>query len=49
VIISVAPEVLAESVALGLLDRRSCRHPRLVAEVIAGLASAALDACLRPR
>jgi hypothetical protein len=27
IVVSVAPEALAELVALGWLDRRSCRHP----------------------
>ena len=49
IVVSVAPEALAELVALGWLDRRSCRHPRVVADAITGLASAALDAGLRPR
>jgi hypothetical protein len=48
IVVSVAPEALAELVALGWLDRRSCRHPRVVADAITGLASAALDAGLRP-
>ena len=49
IVVSVAPEALAELVALGWLDRRGCRHPRGVADAITGLASAALDAGLRPR
>jgi hypothetical protein len=47
--VSVTPEALAELVALGWLDRRKCRHPRVLAHAITGLASAALDAGLRPR
>jgi hypothetical protein len=49
IVVSVAAEAHAELVALGWLDRRSCRHPRVVAHAITGLASAALDAGLRPR
>jgi hypothetical protein len=46
--VPIAPEGVAELVLLGWLDRRQCRQPAVLADVLIDLANAALDAGLRP-
>lgn len=46
--VPIAPEGIAALVHLGWLDRRQCRHPTVLADVLSDLANAALDARLRP-
>ncbi len=47
--VPIAPEGLAELVHLGWLDRRQCRQPAVLTDVLIDLANTALDAGLRPR
>jgi hypothetical protein len=45
----IAPEAIADLVALDWLDRRNCGYPASVADAVVNLATEALDARLRPR
>ncbi len=46
--VPIAPEGIAELVHLGWLDRRQCRQPAVLVDVLIDLANAALDAGLHP-
>ncbi len=46
--VPIAPEGIAELVHLGWIDRRECRQPAVLVDVLIDLANAALDAGLHP-